>query len=111
MILQYIYKSSCGRVSLCKRGKAYSVVIAGAEYGPFGWRDGLDMYRRHRGTPSRKTYSVIACYADGRRGHVEVNGKTEWPRRSTAVKHWNEFAAANHPGVESSHVTAYHHSP
>lgn len=46
---------ACGdlRVLLLKRKHAYSVEIAGGEYGPFNWPDACDWYRRHASKPLR----------------------------------------------------------
>lgn len=49
MNARVIYQSRDGRVSLLRRGRVFSVAIAGGEYGPFNWSDALAWYRRHKG--------------------------------------------------------------
>jgi hypothetical protein len=45
--MRVIYTSRDGRVRLIRRGRVFSVEIAGGEYGPLSWREALDWYRRH----------------------------------------------------------------
>jgi hypothetical protein len=53
MSARIIRESGDGRVLLLKRGRAYSVEIAGGEYGPYNWRDACETYRRHAVKPLR----------------------------------------------------------
>lgn len=43
-----IYQSADGRVLLLRRGRVFSVEVAGGEYGPFSWAEALSWYNRHR---------------------------------------------------------------